>query len=120
MTKPFDLMSRLMVVFAIAIAMIGSGFAHRMGPAEVNETLLAYVSAGGALEDLCVQGGLGSGVSQSCDACRLVDSAALPDVDAQILVSLPVRLLDMPIHPAFPPIAPVSNPSCPVRAPPIV
>lgn len=112
--------ARLCVVLAVALAMTGSSFAHRSAPSDIDESLLAYVTAGGTLEDLCGQAGLGSSAGNTCDACRLVDSAMLPPSGTVGRSELYVRLLQGKIKAGPAPITPIDNPACPVRAPPVV
>ncbi|WP_156788494.1 hypothetical protein [Roseobacter sp. CCS2] len=113
-------LTRLLVVFAVAVAMTGSGFAHRVAPADMDESLLAYVAAGGTLDDLCGQGGVGAGGGETCDACRLVDGAAVPTSHATVLSEIDATVVDAPVVASVAPIGQVANPACPVRAPPVV
>ncbi|PJI92480.1 hypothetical protein BC777_1332 [Yoonia maricola] len=112
--------ARLFVILAIAVAMTGSGFGHRVAASEADESLLAYVAAGGALDDLCGQGGFGAGGYDTCDACRLMDGAVVPVSGTAGLPAINASLLQGQIIAAVAPTAQVINLSCPVRAPPVV
>ena len=107
---------RLTLVAILLVALGTSGFAHRFVPAD--DALTAYVAAGGSYADICADAGI-DGATQSCDACRLVDTAAVPIADrsctavvdrVQRLVFTASRALD-----------PASgfDPTRPVRAPPV-
>ena len=112
--------ARLFVVLALAVAMTGLSFAHRVAPADVDDSLLAYVAAGGALDDLCGQPGFGAGGGETCDACRLVDGAVVP---ANVTVRLSEIDANWHQRPRTKPalrVAQTANPACPVRAPPVV
>lgn len=78
---PFSLRAtlNLLIVAIFLAAMTTVGFAHRMSVQETDPDLLAYLAAGGALEDICgVLEDNPHGLSQSCEACRLVDTAEYP------------------------------------------
>ena len=98
-----------------------SGFAHRVAPIAVDESLTAYLAAGGSLSELCVDTGEdGAAVAQSCDACRLVDSVALPvaasgcaDAGRRVLATLGGFDTSAPAPAVF-------DPARPARAPPVV
>ncbi|MEL6685388.1 MAG: hypothetical protein AAFN63_00920 [Pseudomonadota bacterium] len=110
---------RFFVVLTIAVAMTGSSLAHRVAPADLDETMLAYVAAGGALEDLCGQPGFAQ-ASQTCDACRLVDGAVVPVSGTTGLTERKLILQDG-LRPTSNFVSgAMTNPSCPVRAPPVV
>ncbi|MEJ8560116.1 hypothetical protein QTO30_01905 [Yoonia sp. GPGPB17] len=110
--------ARLLVVLAVAVAMTGSSFAHRGAPADVDDSLLAYVAAGGSLDDLCGQPGFGGG-GETCDACRLVDVAVVAANTTVRLSEIAVTLHQrMGAIPALR-VAQTANPACPVRAPPV-
>ena len=83
MTSTRALIARLTLVLALMIAMASSGLAHRFVPEQANETLTAYLAAGGSYADIC--GDVEQGAMQSCDACRLVDTACLAGVDPSSL-----------------------------------
>ncbi|MEP2641798.1 hypothetical protein [Roseobacter sp.] len=55
------------------------GFAHRTSAPSMNPDLLAYLDAGGTLDDLCgLAGDTQNGAGQNCDACRLGDTLMCP------------------------------------------
>ncbi|MCK0097629.1 hypothetical protein MWU60_18795 [Yoonia sp. F2084L] len=114
------LFTRFFVVIALAFAMAGSSFAHRIAPSDIDESLLAYVAAGGVLDDLCGADGYGAGNGETCDACRLVDSAVAPTAVATTPSDVDTSLLQTRKRVSVNPLIDVSNPSCPVRAPPFV
>ena len=112
------LFARLTLVVALLIAMASSGLAHRFVPAQADEALTAYLAAGGSYADIC--GDVDHGAMQSCDACRLVDTACLAGVDPSNLSPSAhfgnagfAQTHSEPNLPAFDPVRPV-------RAPPAV
>ena len=113
--------SRLLIVFALFFAMASSGFAHRFQSSPVDESLSAYLAAGGTYQDICSDAGLGGHSSgQSCDACRLVDSVALGALAAPCDPSPAVIAVARNPTAALPLQSFVADPSRPVRAPPLV
>lgn len=113
--------ARLMIVFALFVAMASSGSAHRFASASDTENLNAFLAAGGTYADICADDGLGGhNAGQTCDACRLVDGAALPPVTATCAATHAVILAANAAFAALPPPAFVPDPSRPVRAPPLV
>lgn len=67
---------RLTVVLALVVALVGTSWAHRGLSVEITEDVLAYVAAGGSLEDICDSEGSAEFAHQTCDACRLVDAVS--------------------------------------------
>ncbi|QIE45810.1 hypothetical protein G5B38_09885 [Pseudohalocynthiibacter aestuariivivens] len=65
----------------LCVALAAIGFAHRGTSAPRDPGLLAYLSAGGTLSDICgdVRGGKGT-AGQGCEACRLTGAAILPEM----------------------------------------
>lgn len=112
--------AKLCVTFALLVAMAGSGFAHRAPTAALDESLLAYVAVGGSLSDLCGEGGVGTGAGNTCDACRLVDAAAVPHNDTMATVTLHALELQDTTRGYAALVGQITNPSCPARAPPVV
>jgi len=112
--------TKLCLTFVVLIAMTGSGFAHRVAAPDLDESLLAYVQAGGALEDICGGAGSGEGNSQACDACRLVDGAVVPFIEKAATSQISSSAFQTQIVSQFVVIAQTINPSCPARAPPAV
>ena len=113
--------ARLLIVFALFVAMATSGLAHRFSSGEVDESLNAYLAAGGTYQDICADAGFGDHtVGQTCDACRLVDSVAVPPVAAScapahaVILAAHNRSMALASRPF------VADPSRPVRAPPVV
>lgn len=109
------------VVFALLVAMAGTGFAHRVIGQDADESLLSYLAAGGTLAELCGQTDQGShGGGQSCDACRLVDSLVVPScVQGPASDWVPALVLfDPGAAPVL--VADAQNPAHPVRAPPVI
>ena len=93
MVRSLAFLSRLTMICALVVALIGSAWAHRADTSAMTDDLLAYVASGGSLADICGDGGP-TNHTQTCDACRLVDTVSLarvcvaPDQDAyaQLLV----------------------------------
>lgn len=112
--------SRLFLTFAVLVAMTGAGFAHRYASPEVDDSLLAYVAAGGALGDICNDTGQADAAGGHCDACRLVYGAVVPSAAILAPSELEANLLQVAGYAAPAPFAPAANPACPVRAPPMV
>ena len=111
--------AKLTVVLALLIAMAGTGFAHRAIPLDVDEDLISYLAAGGTLAEICGDAS-GETVPQSCDACRLVDAAAVPPSVGDG-THLPITRPMAVVVPA-PICASASLPdrTYPARAPPVV
>lgn len=113
--------ARLTLVFALFVAMAGSGFAHRFATGGAQEALNAYLSAGGSYQDICGDGDTGRHeAGQTCDACRLVDSVALPPFSGTCAVPDGPMRAKGPAFAALPPHSVAVDPSRPVRAPPAV
>lgn len=114
-------LARLMIALALFVAMASSGLGHRFVSGADTANLNAYLAAGGTYADICADDGLGGhNAGQTCDACRLVDSAALPPVAASCAAAYGVILAATTRFVALPPLAFVPDPSRPVRAPPVV
>lgn len=113
--------TKLFLTIAVLVAMTGIGFAHRIAPAaDVDESLLAYVQAGGSLEDLCGDADFGAGHSETCEACRLVDGAVVPQAGTAAALQVAPSPQQKQNGAPFVAFAQAFNPSCPVRAPPLV
>ena len=77
---PFPLI-RVAVLLALTVALVSAAWAHR-GPAiDITDDVLAYVAAGGSLDDLCGPEGPIGHAADACDACRLVDNVSLAGAD---------------------------------------
>lgn len=113
-------LSRFFLTFAVLVAMAGTGFAHRVMAADVDDSLLAYVAAGGALADICGDTGHASNAAGPCDACRLVDGAVVPAAAVVAPSEAHANLLQVAHLATSAPVATCANPACPVRAPPVV
>ncbi len=72
---------RLLLLAALAVALVATGFANRV-PATGDDAVLAYVLAGGTLSDICGDAD-GDGLPDhgDCPACHIVGAAALPSAD---------------------------------------
>lgn len=112
--------SRFFLTFAVLVAMAGAGFAHRFATPDVDDSLIAYVAAGGALGDICNDTGQAVASGGHCDACRLVYGAVVPTAAILSPSKLEANLLQVGRYAASAPFAPAANPGCPVRAPPMV
>lgn len=74
-----SLFSRFFTSCALIIALAASGFAHASPRMASSPELLAYVAAGGSLDDLCGTVGEQDGAqTQKCEACRLIGAVVLP------------------------------------------
>ena len=115
-----NLFSRLLIVCALFVALASSGFAHRMTTGPVDDSLSVFLAAGGTYQDICDETGrTGHSAGQSCDACRLVDSVALPPVSGRCDAKPAVRQVAGSVYTAFAPLSFSADPSRPVRAPPL-
>lgn len=89
---------RFLTSCALIIALAASGFAHASPRMAFSADLLAYVAAGGSLDDLCGTAGEQDGArTQKCEACRLVGVAILP----RDCHGIPVRLSDQTFKLSF-------------------
>lgn len=91
MRAPLTLLSKLIVVFAVSLALAGVSFAHRsVDTRTLDPSYLAFIAAGGTAQDLCedhtahdtAPGHSDHRAAPGCEACRLVDSVlvlALPE-----------------------------------------
>ncbi len=110
-------LARLSLVLALVIALVASAWAHRGPAAGLSGDVLAYVAAGGSLDDLCTDGN-GEVAHDTCDACRLVDTVSLAGVGDCIspLATVAATGVDLP---AVTPVSlPVLDPARLSRAPP--
>lgn len=87
MRVSLSLFSRLILVFALSVAMAAVGFAHRGdGARGMDPNYLAFIAAGGTAQDLCEDhaaqdhkpGQSGHQAANGCEACRLVNAVLLP------------------------------------------
>lgn len=76
---------RATVVAVIALALVATGFAHRM-PTPADEQALAYAAqAGISVDDLC-GGDLGKAhPGTDCQACQIAGSASLPSLTGVLI-----------------------------------
>ncbi|MEO1640241.1 MAG: hypothetical protein AAFU41_13460 [Pseudomonadota bacterium] len=110
--------AKLLTVLAVLIALTGTGFAHRAAGPDLDDSLQDYLAAGGSLADLCLDAS-GNPLGETCDACRLADTAATPcsadvrstPISASFLVFLPS---------GGQPHSEALDPTHPARAPPVV
>lgn len=120
MPQAFFSLSRLFAIIAISVAMASSGFAHRIAPQDVDPDLIAFVQAGGSLQDLCAErDDAGFGGAQSCEACRLYATALVPPAASVCLTDLEGGKTAQLIVPIDNQSAFEIDPSRPARAPPV-
>ncbi len=62
-----------------SLAMSAAAFTHRVTQGSQTPDLLAYLSMGGTLEELCGEAGLAHHMTAGCDACRIIANALAPD-----------------------------------------
>ncbi len=77
--RPFlrDLRHAALLVAALVVAMAGAGVGRVTAPAAPDPALVAFLAAGGSLDDLCLDGGHGPGGERGhCEACLLGALAA--------------------------------------------
>jgi predicted metal-binding membrane protein len=108
---------RLSVVLALVVALVASAWAHRGPSVALSDEVLAYVAAGGSLDDLCTDGN-GEVAHETCDACRLVDTVSLAGVAdcASQLATVAATGMDLPA--VTPVVLSVLDPARLSRAPP--
>ncbi|WP_108815221.1 hypothetical protein [Loktanella sp. Alg231-35] len=111
--------AKLCLVVALLVALASTGFAHRVIPVDVDRDLLEYLVAGGSLDEVCGDAS-GDHVGQSCDACRLVDSASVPTAAAHASRVSLGGAAAMPVLGGICHLGGAADPSRPVRAPPVV
>jgi hypothetical protein len=71
-------MHRAVLLAALTVALVGTGFAHRLSPAQ-EQALADVLASGASLADICDNGLPGGNHGGSdCLACQIVGSAGLP------------------------------------------
>jgi hypothetical protein len=112
--------SRRLIGFALFVALASSSFAHRMTSSSVDESLSAFLAAGGTYQDICYETGFTDhNAGQTCDACRLVDSLVLPPVVASCDIKPAIKQVARSVYMAIASHSFSPDPSRPVRAPPL-
>ena len=74
---------------AVVIALVLSAFAHSGPRVPEPAGLIAFVAAGGFIDDLCGGDMSGDAMGAKCEACRLIGAALIPTC-----ASSPVVLID--------------------------
>ncbi len=70
---------RFYLLFAVTVALVAVGFAHRTAQPPLSPELAAYVAIGGAIDDICgAVDGEENATIVDCEACRLTDATSLP------------------------------------------
>jgi hypothetical protein len=73
------LFHRIVLIFALTVALVAAGYGHRM-PSANDSMIEAFLLSGGSLADLCADtNGDGLPDHGDCPACHIVASAGLPD-----------------------------------------
>jgi hypothetical protein len=112
-------LQRLVLVAALTVALVATGFAHRL-PGTNDASLTAYVLAGGDTADLC--GDLdGDGLPDhaDCPACHIAGSADLPPT-GQTLRDADLAFVATVVAPRESrAVRPVLDPARGLRAPPL-
>ncbi|MEP1766909.1 MAG: hypothetical protein ABJJ53_09780 [Sulfitobacter sp.] len=81
---------KLVISFALMIAMAASAFGHTSVRPPLSPELAQYVAMGGFLTDICgTTGEQDSGQAQKCEVCRLMGAAILLREDS----TAPVKLI---------------------------
>jgi hypothetical protein len=76
---------RLILLVALSVALVVTGFAHRM-PASQDAALAFALANGASPADFCGDGPEGSGAHGSgCPACQIAGSADLPPATGKLL-----------------------------------
>lgn len=74
MMRFFAVLGQAALVVVVTLALVATGFAHRMPNAE-DAAVQAFVAAGGALADLCGDAdGKGNALHPDCPACHIASS----------------------------------------------
>ncbi|WP_300062529.1 hypothetical protein [uncultured Roseobacter sp.] len=69
----------LALVLLASLAMSAAAFTHRVTQGSQTPDLLAYLSMGGTLAELCGEAGAAHHLTAGCDACRISANALAPD-----------------------------------------
>jgi len=78
-------LQRALLLVALTVALVATGFAHRM-PSAGDQSLVLALANGATLEDLCAEGGAGDEHSgPSCLACQIAGAADLPPVQGALI-----------------------------------
>ncbi len=79
MRARFTLLASLMMLIA-TFAMTATGFAHRFSDDRSSPELLAYLSMGGTLAEICGETDPAHHLSTTCDACLITQNVLLQEV----------------------------------------
>lgn len=109
---------RLTVVLALLVALAGTSWAHRGPSVEITEDVLAYVAAGGSLDDLCGPEGDAAFGHQTCDACRLSDAVSFAGATDCPLPLVVLAEADVGLPDGAQPYLSIHDPVRQSRAPP--
>lgn len=74
--------------------MSAAAFAHRADQAEPSPEMLAYLSMGGTLEELCSSDGPAHHLTSGCEACRITANALTPETTPDAVA--PLRFARVP------------------------
>ncbi|WP_299954012.1 hypothetical protein [uncultured Roseobacter sp.] len=118
MPAAFRLFAKLCVTATLLLAMTAVGFAHRSSQPPMDPDLLAFLDAGGTLEELCGLTGDAPGPSQNCEACRLVDTVVCPPHASTAQREIPVTTQRMRVIAQLRHHAKPLDPTRLTRAPP--
>ncbi len=112
-------MQRLAFLAVLSIALVATGFVHRLPTA--NEVVVdAYVLAGGDLADLCAEGGADKHVShRDCVACTTASIADLPAAVSSAHDADLAFVAEVVAPRASRAVRAVSDPARGLRAPPL-
>jgi hypothetical protein len=81
MRNAVTLFHRLVLIFALTVALVATGYGHRI-PSANDSMIEAFLLSGGSLADLCADtDGDGQPDHGDCPACHIVASPDLPDAD---------------------------------------
>ncbi|WP_298922511.1 hypothetical protein [uncultured Roseobacter sp.] len=79
--RRLPLFSRLALTLVATLAMTSTAFAHRFSKEDDTAALLAYLSMGGTLAELCGSADLAHQATPVCEACIVSASVLLPRQD---------------------------------------
>lgn len=116
MVTRFFRLQGLLLVLALSVALVATGFAHH-APSAQDEALVAYALSGGALDDLCGDDETAAG--QDCPACQIVSGTMLPDSVTSIHAADLIFVAKVVAPRASRAVRVVLDPARGMRAPPL-
>lgn len=113
------LMFRIALMLALTFALVGIGFAHRV-PHEADAGKVAFLLAGGTLDDVCHDGGDDGKATGDCPACHLQAAMMVPDATPSVRAADLVFVAKVVAPRESRAARMVRDPARGLRAPPVV